>query len=226
MTKNLPGKRVIVKAFGETPMDALEHHVVLEDQPAPDPATLAPSDVVIRVKSAAVGWVDLLMTSGQYQHMPKPPYSPGLEYAGTVAWTGADGADASPSATRCSSMRFLAGPRSLGAHQAYGRLRVVRRRAARRCSRIPGGCSVRSRRQPARQLRDRVSLPGHARPSRSRRDGAHPRRVGLDRARRGARREAPRRHRDRDRPLDAKLAIGRSAGRRPRRQLARHRTAA
>ena len=42
------------------------------------------------VRSAAVGWVDLLMTSGQYQHMPKPPYCPGLEYSGDVIWTGDD----------------------------------------------------------------------------------------------------------------------------------------
>ena len=41
----------------------------------------APAD-----EPAAVGWVDLLMTSGQYQHMPKPPYCPGLEFCGEIVW--------------------------------------------------------------------------------------------------------------------------------------------
>jgi NADPH:quinone reductase-like Zn-dependent oxidoreductase len=45
--------------------------------------------VLIAIQSASVGWVDLLMTSGQYQHMPHPPYTPGLEYSGLVAAVGA-----------------------------------------------------------------------------------------------------------------------------------------
>ena len=79
----------------------------------------AAGDVVIAVKSASVGWVDLLMTSGQYQHPPQPPYTPGLEYAGVVAWVG-------PEVThvrvgeRVLVDRFLAGPRSHGDYQRYG----------------------------------------------------------------------------------------------------------
>ena len=32
-----PGQRVVVNALGETPMDALEHHLALEPLPAPSP---------------------------------------------------------------------------------------------------------------------------------------------------------------------------------------------
>lgn len=112
------GRRVVVPRFEESPLDALEG-MTIEAQPAPDPKTLAAHDVIIAVKSASVGWVDLLMSSGQYQHMPQPPYCPGLEYAGVVAYTG-------PEATGIlvgDSVLvdgFLAGPRSLGAYQSYG----------------------------------------------------------------------------------------------------------
>lgn len=113
------GKRVVVSAFAETPEDAIASHMSLEDMPPPDTAKLAATDVIVAIKSASVGWVDLLMTSGQYQHMPKPPYTPGLEYAGKVAWAGSsvsgfnvgDDVVVDP---------FLVGPRSLGAYQAYG----------------------------------------------------------------------------------------------------------
>lgn len=118
MTLGEVGRRVIIDAFGETPMDALEHHLQLEDQAPPDPAHLAVDDVVVAVRSAAVGWVDLLMSSGQYQHMAAPPYCPGLEYSGEVLWAG-------PAAQHAVGDRVLAdglltGPRSLGPHQGWG----------------------------------------------------------------------------------------------------------
>ena len=72
------------------------------------------------MKSASVGWVDLLMTSGQYQHMPKAPYCPGLEYAGVVAWAGAAAAERIKVGDAVLVDGFLAGPRSGGAYQAYG----------------------------------------------------------------------------------------------------------
>jgi NADPH2:quinone reductase len=97
-------------------MDAIEHHLRVVDQPAPAPER--PEDVVVAVHSAALNWVDLMMTSGQYQHLPKPPYTPGLEYAGEVVAAGAD-------ATRKVGDRvmldgLLAGPRSLGDYQRWG----------------------------------------------------------------------------------------------------------
>jgi NADPH2:quinone reductase len=112
------GRRVVVKEYGETPLDAIERHLVIEPQPPPDVGALAPTDVVIRVRAAQVHWVDLMMTSGQYQHMPDPPYCPGLEYAGEVVWAG-------PEANVELGRRVLpdglrTGPRSLGAHRQWG----------------------------------------------------------------------------------------------------------
>jgi NADPH2:quinone reductase len=113
------GQRVVIQAFGETPLDAIEHQLVLEDQPHPDPATLGPRDVVIAVESCQVGWVDLLMTSGQYQHMAAPPYTPGLEYAGRVVWIGSEVTSVAID-DRVLADGLLTGPRSLGAYQRWG----------------------------------------------------------------------------------------------------------
>ena len=115
------GRRVVVTELGETPTDAIDRYLSIEPMPAPDTAALGPTDVLVSVESASVGWVDLLMTSGQYQHLPKPPYCPGLEYAGRVAWTG-------PQVDRRALAigdavyvdGFLAGPRSLGAYRSWG----------------------------------------------------------------------------------------------------------
>ncbi|MBS1122962.1 MAG: Quinone oxidoreductase [Deltaproteobacteria bacterium] len=135
----MTGQRVIISELGEDPLDAIEHHASLVPMSAPDPATLSPSDVVVAIESATVGWVDLLMTSGQYQHMPKPPYTPGLEYAGTVAWAG-------PQAEFAVGERvlvdpFIAGPRSLGAYQAYGGFASYAVAPAVAVHRIPGRLS-------------------------------------------------------------------------------------
>lgn len=110
---------MVIARFADDPADAIEHALSIEAQAFPEVAALGPSDVVIAVESAAVGWVDLLMTSGQYQHMPAPPYTPGLEYSGRVVWAG-------PSVRRFAvgdpviADGFLTGPRSVGAYQGYG----------------------------------------------------------------------------------------------------------
>jgi len=104
--------------------------------PAPDPAALSPRDVIIAIESASVGWVDLLMTSGQYQHVPAPPYTPGLEYAGTVAWAGAEAAFAVGDAVLVDG--FLAGPRSSGAYRGYGGFASYGVAPAEAVHRIPG----------------------------------------------------------------------------------------
>jgi len=114
------GQRVVISEFGENPLEAIDKFATLESTPPPDPATLSPRDVIVEIRSASVGWVDLLMTSGQYQHMPSPPYCPGLESAGVVAWTGADvGSDVRVGDSVIID-GFLAGPRSLGAYQSNG----------------------------------------------------------------------------------------------------------
>ena len=111
------GQRAVISAFGETPLQSVDANASLEPQ-AIDTAQLQPGDVVVQVKSAAVGWVDLLMTSGQYQHMPKPPYTPGMECAGEVAWAGPQAHVALGAQVIVDP--FEAGPRSLGAYQASG----------------------------------------------------------------------------------------------------------
>ena len=114
------GHKVIVSELAETPLEAIEKHVSLTEMSPPDVATLSPRDVLVAVKSASVGWVDLLMTSGQYQHMAKPPYTPGLEYAGEVAWRGSEVPESLAIGTRVLVDGLLAGPRSLGAYQKWG----------------------------------------------------------------------------------------------------------
>ncbi len=113
-----PGQRVVVSEFAENPLEALDKFAALVPQPAPDPAERSPGEVIVEIKSASVGWVDLLMTSGQYQHMPKPPYTPGLEYAGVIAWAGTQ--SGAKVGAEVLIDPFLAGPRSLGGYQAWG----------------------------------------------------------------------------------------------------------
>ncbi|APR81285.1 Quinone oxidoreductase [Minicystis rosea] len=114
------GFRVVVSAFAESPMEAVETKTSLVPMDPPDPAKLSPRDVIIAVKSATVGWVDLLMTSGQYQHMPKPPYTPGLESSGVIVWKGPEAGGPLAEGDAVLVDGFLAGPRSIGAYQQYG----------------------------------------------------------------------------------------------------------
>ena len=109
---------MVVKAFGDTPMEAIEQQSALEVMEAPDAARLGAAEAIDAVRAAAVGWVDLLMTSGQYQHMARPPYVPGIEYAGVVVAKGAEVTAAVGDEVIVDP--FLAGPRSLGAYQRWG----------------------------------------------------------------------------------------------------------
>jgi len=115
------GKKAIIEELGETPLDGINNYLKIVEQPRPDVSQLAETDVLVAVKSAAISWVDLLMTSGQYQHQPPLPYTPGLEYAGEVIWMGAE---ANNSAFKIGDdvlvQGFLTGPRSPGRHQTYG----------------------------------------------------------------------------------------------------------
>jgi NADPH2:quinone reductase len=114
-----PGLRVVVSSLGDDPAQAIEHCIAIEPMAVPDVSTLGPRDVVVAVKSAAVGWVDLIMASGQYQHVPAPPYTPGLEYAGVVVWAGREAAGVAVGEAVLVD-GFLAGPRSHGAYQRFG----------------------------------------------------------------------------------------------------------
>ena len=55
----------------------------------PDP-TLAPGQVLIRVRAASLNFPDLLMTEGKYQLRPDLPFVPGMEVAGEIVATDAD----------------------------------------------------------------------------------------------------------------------------------------
>lgn len=55
----------------------------LELVEVPEPAA-GPDDVVVDVVAAGVAWPDLLLTRGEYQIKPPPPFSPGAEVAGRV----------------------------------------------------------------------------------------------------------------------------------------------
>jgi NADPH2:quinone reductase len=91
MSPALPaGRQVLVSEFAESPAQAIERFVTVVPQPAPDPSALRPGEAIVAIRAAAVGWVDLLMTSGQYQHMPEPPYCPGIDFAGEVVALAAD----------------------------------------------------------------------------------------------------------------------------------------
>lgn len=49
-----------------------------------------PQDVLIAVEAAALGFPDLLMTHGGYQHKPPLPFVPGMELAGTIVALGSE----------------------------------------------------------------------------------------------------------------------------------------
>jgi NADPH2:quinone reductase len=120
MTTLPNGRRVVISQFGETPLEAIDQFASLEPMSPPDLGALKPDELVIAVKSASVNWVDMLMTSGQYQHMAKPPYTPGLEAAGLVAWIGPAVEGKFAVGDRVFSDGLLVGPRSLGDYQRYG----------------------------------------------------------------------------------------------------------
>ncbi|MEA2480729.1 MAG: NADPH:quinone reductase [Thermoleophilaceae bacterium] len=52
----------------------------INDIPEPEPG----DGVLIDVEAAGVAFPDLLMTRGEYQYKPDPPFTPGAEVAGTV----------------------------------------------------------------------------------------------------------------------------------------------
>jgi NADPH2:quinone reductase len=112
------GRRAIVRALASTPAEGIET-LEIEPQDAPDPRSLADDELLIAVRSANVGWVDLLMTSGQYQHVPEPPYTPGLELAGEVVAIGA-GVTTVEVGAKVMADGVHTGPRSLGAHRRWG----------------------------------------------------------------------------------------------------------
>ncbi|GAB4585637.1 medium chain dehydrogenase/reductase family protein [Nocardia sp. IFM 10818] len=72
-------KRVVVSRYGGP-----EVLTVVEEQP-PAPG---PGQVCVRVRAAGVSFTDKLLRAGTYPGGPKPPFTPGYEFAGVVERVG------------------------------------------------------------------------------------------------------------------------------------------
>jgi len=55
--------------------------VVVQEAPEPTPG---PDDVLVEVHAVGVSFPDLLLSKGQYQLRPEPPFTLGVDYAGVV----------------------------------------------------------------------------------------------------------------------------------------------
>jgi NADPH:quinone reductase len=62
--------------------------VVVNDVPEPTPG---PDDVLVEVHSVGVSFPDLLLSRGEYQMKPEPPFTLGVDFAGTVLEPGSSG---------------------------------------------------------------------------------------------------------------------------------------
>ena len=76
------GVRIVLPKFARAQQEAIDELLSIQAVEFPDTAELKPEDIVVRVRSAAVSFVDFIMMTGQYQHMASPPYVPGLEFSG------------------------------------------------------------------------------------------------------------------------------------------------
>ncbi len=118
MTKRIKAQ---ISEFGETPMESVEQFLSIVEQQVPDTNKLGEEEVLIAIKSSAIGWVDLIMASGQYQHQANLPYTPGLEYCGIVLWKGAKVSDEEIKiGDKVLVDGFISGPRTSGKYQKYG----------------------------------------------------------------------------------------------------------
>jgi len=62
--------------------------VVVNDVPEPTPG---PDDVLVEVHSVGISFPDLLLSKGEYQMKPDPPFTLGVDFAGTVVDPGSSG---------------------------------------------------------------------------------------------------------------------------------------
>ena len=115
MDPTLPARRVVIRQFAETPEEAIAGAC----WEACERPVCNEGEVRIAIRAAGVNWVDLLMACGLYQHVPEPPYCPGLEYAGIVDEVGA-GVSQFALGDRVLIDPFRTGPRSSGNYRSYG----------------------------------------------------------------------------------------------------------
>ena len=110
------GLRAVVSELSDDPVRGIEQ-LRLEEMAVPALASLPEESVVVAVSHCAVHWVDCLMVAGQYQQAPPLPYTPGMEYTGSVLHPGTSGLQPGD---EVAIDGLLSGPRSYGAFQAYG----------------------------------------------------------------------------------------------------------
>lgn len=60
--------------------------IALKDLPTPQPG---PGEIRVKVEAASLNFPDLLMLKGEYQFKPEPPFTVGMDLAGTVDAIGA-----------------------------------------------------------------------------------------------------------------------------------------
>jgi len=111
--------RLVVRELAQEPIGAIEN-VKLEPMSKPDILTLPNEAVVVKVSHCAVHWVDCLMMAGQYQQAPPLPYTPGMEYSGTVVDVANDSTGFAVGDAVYVADMINAGPRSYGQYQQYG----------------------------------------------------------------------------------------------------------
>ena len=111
------GVRAVVSELADDPVQGI-HQLRLEEMSVPDVRTLPEDAVVVAVSHCAVHWVDCLMVAGQYQQAPPLPYTPGMEYTGSVLTPGNSALSVGDEVLVADMIN--AGPRSYGAYQAYG----------------------------------------------------------------------------------------------------------
>lgn len=134
-------RRLVVRSLAADPPAALASLPALESQDPPDPAGLPEDAVVVRVVNCAVHWVDVLMMAGQYQQAPPLPYTPGMEYSGTVVSAPAGSGLETGQAVYVADM-VHAGPRSYGQYQKFGGMASYTAAPVRAVSRVPEGLSM------------------------------------------------------------------------------------
>lgn len=112
------GQHAIVTEYGADQLDAIERCLEIVPQPPPLLSELKDEDVVIAVEASEVFWTDTVMMTGQYQHQPRLPFTPGT-VSGRVIWLGTV---ASAKGVQM-GMRVIAqdiGARSSGHYQKWG----------------------------------------------------------------------------------------------------------
>ncbi|MFQ5777425.1 MAG: medium chain dehydrogenase/reductase family protein [Terriglobia bacterium] len=79
--------------------------LALHELPEPMPA---PGQIVVRIRAAGINFADVLMRLGLYPGVPKPPFTPGIEAAGTVEAVG-EGVERPQAGDRVVAFTFMGG---------------------------------------------------------------------------------------------------------------------